>query len=197
MLRGLKLVIVSVTVIAITIGLAYVLGGEAGQYIAQYRAEREYLQQRDKDSEQQLANANRTIIGEKLPEDEFKDVSGNTVRLSELLRRKTVVSFMSSNCQGCMTQAEQIASLARDSVDFAGFIVISLSDVDDLISFKREYGLKCPVLHENGEYVMRFFNNYLTPTSLIVNRDGVVEKLIAGHLTDSEIEDVMDCNRDS
>ncbi|TFH57888.1 MAG: TlpA family protein disulfide reductase [Candidatus Zixiibacteriota bacterium] len=197
MLRGLKLSLISVFVVAVTVALAYVLGGEAGQYIGEYRAEREYLKRRTKDSEELLAGANRQIVGEKLPDHQFQDISGNIVLLSDLLKQKTVVSFVSSNCEGCLQQAEKIAAVARDSADFACFIMIALNEIDELAAFREEVNLMCPLLYDhNGEYVTKFFNNYVTPTSMIVNESGIVESVVAGHLTDREINEVMDYNRD-
>jgi peroxiredoxin len=184
-------------VVAATIALAYVLGGEAGQYIGEYRAEQAYLEQRTQDSERMLAGANRQIVGEKLPDHQFQDISGNIVKLSDLLKKKTVVSFVSANCEGCLQQAEKIAAFARDSVDFACFIMIALNEIDELTAFREETNLLCPLLYDhNGEYITEFFNNYITPTNIVIGENGIVESVIAGQFTDSEINEVMEYNRD-
>lgn len=195
-LKTLKTGALVVLLGASTAALAYYLGGKTGSLIADRRTEQALREKRTSDTAALLALSQNLAIGKRLPDHRFQTLSGDSVNLLDLLRKKTVVAIISAGCQACLGQVGDVLAASGDGRDVESFVFVASGDVDRLTTLRDGAGLRSPVLLDaEAEFQRRLFAVGVYPTNIIVDREGVVEDIVVGRLTESEIRGVMESNR--
>jgi peroxiredoxin len=83
-----------------------------------------------------------TGIGQRAPEFTLADLSGETVRLSGLRGRPTVVYFSAAWCTSCVPQTKELAKLQAEYRDRMNVVWIDVNPGQDTVEDLREYMTK-------------------------------------------------------
>ena len=123
----------------------------------------------------------------------LKDVNGMNYSFGKD-GKPTYVKFWASWCPICLSGLEDINSLSKEMKDFEVVTVVSPGLVGEKKTedFKKwykslEYKNIKVLLDEKGE-LSKILNVRVYPTSVVVNKDGKVEKVLPGHLEKAEIK---------
>ena len=195
-MRTIKITLGVILAVAVTIGLAYFLGSRVGGSIATRQAEANFLEQRESDTKEIVAQARNLTLGARLPDHLFETMSGEQVALYDLLRVKTPIAFFSSGCPACTKLVERIVSMATDPQDMEGFLLITDTDLQQLAAFCEQHGFEGTILIDKKMDFMRsIFKEVLIPTIIVLDSTAAVENVFVGGLTEEEITDYMNANR--
>ena len=123
----------------------------------------------------------------------LKDVNGMNYSFGKD-GKPTYVKFWASWCPICLSGLEDINSLSKEMKDFEVVTVVSPGLVgekktEDFKKWYKSLGYKNikVLLDEKGE-LTKMLNVRVYPTSVVVNKDGKVEKVLPGHLEKAEIK---------
>ena len=123
----------------------------------------------------------------------LKDVNGMNYSFGKD-GKPTYVKFWASWCPICLSGLEDINSLSKEMKDFEVVTVVSPGLVgekktEDFKKWYKSLGYKNikVLLDEKGE-LTKILNVRVYPTSVVVNKDGKVEKVLPGHLEKAEIK---------
>ena len=123
----------------------------------------------------------------------LKDVNGMNYSFGKD-GKPTYVKFWASWCPICLSGLEDIDSLSKELKDFEVVTVVSPGLVgekktEDFKKWYKSLGYKNikVLLDEKGE-LSKILNVRVYPTSVVVNKDGKVEKVLPGHLEKTEIK---------
>ena len=181
---------------AVTVFAAYGLGSFAGGYMAQSKAIKERLAQRAADTKQRLTDMQTLEIDMTMPDHVFTTVDGDTVKLYDLLQKKTVITFISATCPNCLDEINILSRLAKSREASAAFIFISGSDPKALRLVRDSYGLLSPVLCDREDvYGLKFFDFFVFPFTIIVDKDAKIEDIMVDGLMDDEMTDIIKANK--
>jgi len=106
----------------------------------------------------------------------LKDISGNTVTLSEYKDRVILLEFWATWCPPCKASIPELIEL-QERYKKKGFTVIGVSmdtvqDVNmDLTEFVRSYRINYPVLR-GDENIARLYNVNALPVSFLIDKKG-------------------------
>jgi peroxiredoxin len=126
------------------------------------------------------------MIGRPAPDFALAAVVGDNVRLSEYRGQPVILSFWSSRCSTCV---KQLAALDRlyGTYRSAGLVVFGVGVDDNLIN-AREYAharkTSYPLLLDTDKTVARGFRIDRLPTTVLIDRGGVVRYLHSDDGTD-------------
>ena len=81
-----------VVAIILTVGLAYILGVEAGNYYIKAKRSKNFILTRNAQTAQILQQMNTIAVGDTLLDHTFQDLNGNPVKLSEVVVPEELVS---------------------------------------------------------------------------------------------------------
>ena len=123
----------------------------------------------------------------------LKDVNGMNYSFGKD-GKPTYVKFWASWCPICLSGLEDIDNLSKEKKDFEVVTVVSPGLVgekktEDFKKWYKSLGYKNikVLLDEKGE-LTKILNVRVYPTSVVVNKDGKVEKVLPGHLEKAEIK---------
>lgn len=189
--RALWKIVAAIAVVGFVIGVALLLGVEAGHYYASKRK----LAKRDKSTQAILKQMNTLGIGDTVPDFALEDLGYNRVWLNDLLSHKTLISFFYPDCDACMLDFERLKAAASDSADYRYFIFISSSDPEELVALKEEYGLSAFILYDHDQEFSGSIGVFTFPLNVIVNQSGKIENIIGGPLEEGEFVDLIQINK--
>lgn len=168
--------------IAALLLLAVLLTGCAGEEI-------DHTEPKDTTEAVQNQNGAFPGLGGKMTEMTFNTTDGQTVKLSQLLKEKklVVLNFWFENCSWCMKEfpvMEVAYHRFREDVE-----ILALNPVDtpeDIRTFSQKSGLSFPMASCPPSWMVEMgIRGY--PTSVFIDRDGVVCLIHSGAITDTEV----------
>jgi thiol-disulfide isomerase/thioredoxin len=131
-------------------------------------------------------------IGSPAPDFVLKTLDGGQVRLSDFAGRPVLLNFWASWCGPCRQEMPEIID-AYDAHRSTGLIVLAIDNtqldiIDDVRAFVDEFQLPFPVpLDEKGE-AAEAYSILGLPTSVFVDRAGIVRGVNVGPMTTDVIE---------
>jgi len=117
-------------------------------------------------------------------------VSGEKITSQQLLGKITLINFWATDCPGCINEMPGLIETYNQYKD-QGLEVIAVAMYYDppsrVISFTKNNNLPFPVvLDTNKEIISKFNNVKLTPTSIILDKNGYVINTIIGEIDFNE-----------
>ena len=113
-------------------------------------------------------------------------ISGEKITSQQLLGKITLINFWATDCPGCINEMPGLIETYNQYKD-QGLEVIAVAMHYDppsrVISFTKNNNLPFPVvLDTNKEIISKFNNVKLTPTTIILDKNGYVINTIIGEL---------------
>lgn len=134
---------------------------------------------------------------EMAPEFILMDVEGNTHALADYRGEKVYIKFWSSWCPICLEGLEDIDALSVMDKSFKVLTIASLGhngeqEKEDFIQWFKGLNMEnmTVLLDESGE-VTEAYGVIGYPTSAFIDSEGVLVRIVPGHMDNAEIEDVM------
>ena len=117
-------------------------------------------------------------------------ISGEKITSQQLLGKITLINFWATDCPGCINEMPGLIETYNQYKD-QGLEVIAVAMYYDppsrVISFTKSNNLPFPVvLDTNKEIISKFNNVKLTPTSIILDKNGYVINTIIGEIDINE-----------
>lgn len=128
------------------------------------------------------------------PDFELASLSGETFRLSEQRGKVVVINFWATWCGPCRVEIPDLIRmqevLGSEGVQFVG---ISLDEEGKEIvePFAQEANFNYPILLDDGSISEKFGGIYALPTTIIVDRKGIIQHRIPGMVTSKYLMPVL------
>ena len=182
-----RIVLLVLAIIAL-IALAGYLGVQAGQLISERKAEKARIEY----SETVLKRMGTLKVGDLLPEHEFVSFSGDSVMLSSLINRPTVVIFTEAECKACEEQSQVIKSRVATLEDYGAFLFITSGyPQGQLESNKRGETQFRFLMDKNSEYTnLLKVNN--SPLSIFVDGERRIRSVFVGQMDQETISEAIE-----
>lgn len=125
---------------------------------------------------QQRAEAvGRSLIGQPAPRMVLKTIDGQTIDLASLYGRKAVyLKFWATWCVPCREQMPHLKKTYAEAGKDLAVVAISVGfdeTVGDVRKYRREMGLKMPIVFDDGT-LAEAFHLRVTPQHVVIGRDG-------------------------
>jgi cytochrome c biogenesis protein CcmG, thiol:disulfide interchange protein DsbE len=127
------------------------------------------------------------IVGRPAPDVTLLDLSNNQVRLSSLRGKIVVLNFWYVACEPCRYEMPIFERLYHADSG-RGVVIVGVNIVDDAqtaSSFVAQLGIDYPILRDRGQRAVLAYQITKTPTSFVIDRQGVIRAVLPGAITDS------------
>jgi len=117
-------------------------------------------------------------------------INGEKITSQQLLGKITLINFWATDCPGCINEMPGLIETYNQYKD-QGLEVIAVAMYYDppsrVISFTKNNNLPFPVVLDTNKDIISKFNNVkLTPTSIILDKNGYVINTIIGEIDFNE-----------
>ena len=124
------------------------------------------------------------LVDHYAPNDTLLDLHNNRVMLSSWRGKVVVLNFWYVACQPC--QAEMPSLQKMYNAEYSeGVVVVGINTLDDAVSitqFAKALGITYPILRDIGQRTSIQYRVDATPTSFIIDRQGVIRFKVIGPL---------------
>jgi peroxiredoxin len=137
----------------------------------------------------------------KVPEIKVTSITGQAFMLYQVKNNFTIINFWATDCPGCI---KEMPSLVDTYNQFRGqgleIIAISMSydPPNQVLNFTQKNKIPFPVvLDVDGQIARSFENIRLTPTSILVDRNGKIIDKVIGELDFNKLNALLKKHLDS
>ena len=133
-------------------------------------------------------------LNQTAPDFAVYDVEGRVVQLSDFRGEKPVfINFWATWCPPCMREMPEMQKLyARRGHEFELLAVNFLEHRPQVVPWVEQYGLEFPILMDVTGEVSSRYGVWSYPTSVFIDKDGVVRGRFVGELSYQMMEDFVD-----
>ena len=116
-------------------------------------------------------HSNNNRLGQRIPEFKLADEKGNSITDSDLKGQRTLVAFWSTGCMHCANMIDDLRNWDGErGEEEPNLIVFSDGSRDE----HKAFGLRSPVILDEGHKTAAGFGMFGTPSAVLVNEDGVI-----------------------
>ncbi|MCI0475573.1 MAG: TlpA family protein disulfide reductase [Anaerolineales bacterium] len=131
-------------------------------------------------------------VGELAPEIDLLTLSGERVVLSQLVGKPVLVNFWATWCGPCR---QEFPALVRKSKQYQdqGFVILAINTQDPnsdqgVLNFAQNTLVTFPVARDRDERFARAYNVRGLPTSVFIDRAGIIRDIVSGAMDDAYID---------
>ena len=132
-------------------------------------------------------------IGSPAPNFALKDLDGNMIYLEETLGKVVLLNFWATWCGPCRVEMPFFERTYAEFKD-EDFVVLAV-DFDEPIeavrAFQEELNLNFPILLDPGGEVQRTYRVLGYPTSVLIDREGLIHAIHVGIMSDAQLDDYL------
>ncbi len=137
---------------------------------------------------------NALKIGDAAPDFELVDLDGNRHNLSDYKGQGVFLNFWGTWCAPCK---KEMPAMGRQYQVFKdqGVQILAVNIAESELKVKRfadQYGMVFPTLIDTNKSVMRAYNVKPLPTTLLINPNGKIIKIITGEMSEDDIKGYME-----
>jgi len=137
-------------------------------------------------------------VGETAPDFTLEDLDGNKVSLKDFKGEKIVyLNFWATWCPPCRMEMPDLNRLYEEYKDEDVIVLaVNLGESEKIVrEFIEENQYTFPVLLDKSQKVGINYNTFAIPTSVIIDKEGVVRVYVPGLLTYEEMKEALDSAR--
>lgn len=128
-------------------------------------------------------------VGAEAPDFEVVDLNGETFRLSDYKGKGIVLNFWGTWCEPCK---REFPAMERQYKHFDSLgvklIAINIEQSDlEVKRYVKNMGMTFPVAIDKTRSIINAYSVKPLPTTILINQDGIVEKVITGEMTEAQI----------
>jgi len=137
---------------------------------------------------------NTLKVGDEAPNFELTDLNGDRHRLSDYRGQGVFLNFWGTWCAPCKKEMPAMGrqyAVYRDQ----GVQVLAVNIAEPKLkvsTFANQYGMTFPTLIDKTKSIMQVYNVKPLPTTLLINPDGKITKIITGEMSEKNIRDYME-----
>jgi len=133
-------------------------------------------------------------VGDKAPDFALIDMNGEKHQLSDYKGQGVFLNFWGTWCKPCEREFPLMDKHYQDYKD-QGLQILAVNIGESNFSVQKyvdRKGLTFPVLIDHNKSVMETYNINPLPTTMLVNPEGKIEKIITGEMSDEAIKGNME-----
>ena len=132
-------------------------------------------------------------VGKTAPAFGLQDLDGNPVSVNAAADNKLyVLNFWATWCPPCRAEMPDLERFYQSQKGNVQFYAINLDEPTDQVkSFISSNGLTFPVLSDKGGTLSGEFKVNAIPTTLVIDKQGVIRMRKAGTTTEAELNSVL------
>lgn len=132
-------------------------------------------------------------VGDTAPDFELVDMNGETHRLSEYRGQGVFLNFWGTWCKPCEREFPIMEKYYQGyKNEGVQVLAVNIAEPDYTVNkYIEQKGLTFPVLIDRYRSVMGAYNIKPLPTTILINSEGKIEKIITGEMTDESILSYM------
>ncbi len=132
-------------------------------------------------------------VGMRAPDFSLRDLNGRKVTLSSLQGKVVMLNFWATWCSYCKAELPDIQRAYNSYRKQPGDVAMVLVDVgesaDQVKSFLKQKGYDLPVYLDVPSEVANLYLVRGIPTSLFIDRNGIIRDIYTGAITERDIKD--------
>lgn len=143
------------------------------------------------------ANVSERVVGTKVNDlaPDFESVmdTGEKVKFSDLRGKVVVLNFWATWCGPCRIEMPsfEAAYTKNGEQDFTILAINNAETLEDVVGFREELGLTFPLVMDEKGDINFLYNVQGYPTTIVINRDGVIVAIHPGALTAGQVEELV------
>ncbi len=140
-----------------------------------------------------LMQASYAEIGQPAIDFALSDLDGNTVWLSDYSGKVVIISFWATWCPPCQAEIPELVEL-YPALQADGVVILAVNfqeTADTVDAFAQEMNMNFPVLLDTQGYLAYVNGVRALPTSLFVDRQGVLRYSYMGSLTEDSLNSIL------
>ena len=123
-------------------------------------------------------------VGDAAPAFQTVDLVGRTVSLDDVRGRVVVVNFWATWCPPCRVEMPELDAYQAEMGDRLAVLGINMAEPKTaIVPFVLQNGLRFPILLDESGAIAASYGVTGLPTSLILDRSGVVRERVTGAMT--------------
>ncbi len=143
-----------------------------------------------------VAGDERLLVGagDQAPDFKLEDLDGESHQLSDYKGQGVFLNFWGTWCKPCEKEFPYMQNQYEVYQD-QGIEVLAVNVGESYFkvsNFADEYGLTFPVLRDVNKGVMDAYSIGPLPTTLLVNPEGEIVKVIKGEMTEEDVKSYME-----
>lgn len=132
--------------------------------------------------------------GDKAPDFVLQDMEGNQHKLSDYKGQGVFLNFWGTWCEPCV---EEMPAMDRQYKQFeeqgVQVLAVNIAQSDfEVQSFVDRFKLSFPVVIDKSKSVMTAYNIRPLPTTILVNPEGEIERIVTGEMSEQDIQGFME-----
>ncbi len=130
------------------------------------------------------------VKGHPAPEIVLTSTDGQEIRLSDFQGKPVLLNFWATWCPPCRAETPDLQATHREIGDKLVIIGVNMTSQDggDVEAFLREFGVTYPVVLDPDGTAARAYNILGLPTSVFIDRNGIVQEVFTGAVNKAYIE---------
>ncbi len=133
-------------------------------------------------------------VGAIAPRFTLPDLNGDEVTLDDYRGKVVLLNFWATWCPPCQNEIPMFIEVYEELKD-EDFVILAVSmgeRKEEVASFVAAKGMTFPVLLDSSRSVARRYLVRAVPTSLVIDRDGVVQRIIVGMMYEAQLRRVLE-----
>ena len=132
--------------------------------------------------------------GDKAPDFVLQDMDGNNHKLSDYKGQGVFLNFWGTWCEPCV---EEMPAMDRQYKEFeeqgVQILAVNIAQSDfEVQSFVDRFNLSFPVVIDKSKSVMTAYNIRPLPTTILVNPQGEIQRIVTGEMSEQDIKGYME-----
>lgn len=130
-------------------------------------------------------------VGKYLSEITLEDLNGSQVTVGQS-GKITVINFWATWCPPCRDEMPELNIFAQSNQQNVDFYAVNLQESNEKVSeFMNQNGYSMPILLDTNGVVAKKFQITAIPTTIIVNKHGMIKYRKSGAMTSNELEGII------
>jgi len=133
-------------------------------------------------------------VGDVAPDFALVDLDGDSHQLSDYTGQGVFLNFWGTWCAPCK---KEMPAMGRQYLVYKDqgvqVLAVNIAESDLKVrTFAEQYGMTFPTLIDTTRSVMLAYNVKPLPTTLLINPDGKIVKIITGEMSENDIKGYME-----